>query len=427
MQLDLFENNYIKEVLTISQIKNEKTETSKTKKSKNNIPELKKIKNNFFYQKLEENFKRYQGDIDFAEKMTFLEATVIKSNSIVNYSIPYKKRFNTKSLDNLNNVNQKKTISKSHELKKKETIKNVQSWANKFKDEYKKEHNKEFTGLLSKTTTSKINKLTTCFTRSLFSKYNNSKGFNQRTITFCTFTISENQKHSDEFITKHFVDFIDHLKKVKNYIINPITKERTKNEAFKLKNYVWRSETQENGNIHFHLIADTFLNQDMLRRVWNNYLKKMGYKYSYSSANVQSLKKDKKTKKIKSIDAYLCKYMTKAPLRNKFKYMTRKELKRYPENEIYRRPIIAKSWGCSKELLTLEFPTFYAHEANIVFSELKQHLKKLVSETLPEYITVLIGNTKTALRNTSYLLQKAVKQYYIVMHEFLYQPEIILN
>lgn len=428
MQLDLFNEIIIKNTKQEFKINNEiQPELTQKQNPKIRIQKLESIKNKFFYENLEDNYKRFNGDIDTAEKMTFLNATVIKNNSVVNYSLPYKKRYNKTSLNNLNNVNEKSKLknSLSQEIRKKESIKNVEKWANTFKNEYKKEYQKDYDGLYSKTTRNKISKICNIFTRSLLSKYQNSKSFNQRIITFCTFTITENQKHSDDYITKNFIDFIDHLKKVKNFVINPITKERTKKEGLKLKNYVWRSETQENGNIHFHLIADTFLNQEMLRRVWNNYLKKMGYKYGYGSANVQSLKKDKKNNKILSIEGYLTKYMTKPPLKTKYKNMTNKELKRY--GDIYRRPVIAKSWGCSKDLLILDYPTFYAHEATNVYNQLSKNLKKVVSENLPEYISVLVGNVKKSLRNCSYIMQKAVKQYYITYYEFLYQNQIILN
>ncbi len=309
------------------------------------------------------------------------------------------------------------------EIKKKENIKNVNTWANEFKKQYTKETGRNYTGLLSKQTTSKVLKISSCFTRSVLSKYNSMLGFNQRILSFSTFTITENQKHSDEIITKHFIDFLDHLKKVKNYIIDSITKERTKKECLKIQNYIWRAETQENGNIHFHLIADCFLNQDMLRRVWNGYLKKMGYKYGYGAANIQSLKKDKNGKSIKDVENYLCKYMTKQPFKNKYKYMKRNELQNIPDEEKYRRPVIGKSWGCSKALLSLEYPVFYQAEAKRVMNEFKGKLTQLVVETIPEYIKVFKGKIKSTLKTCSYDLQRAVKSHYKILFLHLYPKQ----
>lgn len=43
-----------------------------------------------------------------------------------------------------------------------------------------------------------------------------------------------------------------------------------------LKNYVWKVEAQENGNIHAHFTTDTFIHWRDLRRVWNRILSAYG-------------------------------------------------------------------------------------------------------------------------------------------------------
>lgn len=427
--IDLFNYQTQKYDLQKSQ-KSDKKEVKKTsltkilrksKKEKVKILTLEEIKENEFNYLLEKNLQNFHGDIDSAIKWTSLDCAVIKPNSLINYKLPYERNYNSKSLENLVNQTVDETKQATYlEIKKKEKINNVNKWANEFKKQYTKETGRTYTGLLSKQTSAKILKISSCFTRSVLSKYNNLLGFNQRILSFATFTITENQKHSDEIITKNFIDFIDHLKKVKNYIIDPVTKERTKQEGLKIQNYVWRAETQENGNIHFHLIADCFLNQDMLRRVWNGYLKKMGYKYGYGSANIQSLKKDGKGNKIKDVENYLCKYMTKQPLKNKYKYMKKQELENISDDEKYRRPVIGKSWGCSKALLSLEYPVFYQGEAKRVLKEFKGKLKQIVSENIPEYIKVFKGKIKETLKTCTYDLQRAVKSHFKILFMHLY-------
>jgi hypothetical protein len=44
-----------------------------------------------------------------------------------------------------------------------------------------------------------------------------------------------------------------------------------------VKNYVWRSEKQKNGNIHFHLIIDRFILYNEIRKRWNRICNKLGY------------------------------------------------------------------------------------------------------------------------------------------------------
>lgn len=52
---------------------------------------------------------------------------------------------------------------------------------------------------------------------------------------------------------------------------------------FGLNNYVWKAETQKNGNIHFHITSDTYMNHTELRLVWNKILSKHGLIQKYTS------------------------------------------------------------------------------------------------------------------------------------------------
>lgn len=45
---------------------------------------------------------------------------------------------------------------------------------------------------------------------------------------------------------------------------------------YDLKNYVWKVETQANGNIHAHFTTDTFIHWKDIRNVWNRILEKKG-------------------------------------------------------------------------------------------------------------------------------------------------------
>jgi hypothetical protein len=54
-------------------------------------------------------------------------------------------------------------------------------------------------------------------------------------------------------------------------------------ERYGLKNYVWRAECQSNGNIHFHIATDSFLNVHAVRRFWNLKLERLGYISAYQN------------------------------------------------------------------------------------------------------------------------------------------------
>lgn len=299
-------------------------------------------------------------DIESIERFVYLPQVVIKPNAMVRSSLPYRKRkVNSRSIANLVQYEDKAVNDALKLIRNKEKIDDVNEWSKSYIVEYETKKEKKYKAVCSKQVSDKIYRVASVFVRAILSGFVSSRGFKQRSISFCTFTITEPQKHSDTEIIKTFVDFLDHLKKVQNYIIDPVSKKETKEKAFILDNYVWRAETQENGNIHFHLLADTFLNQHMLRRVWNNYLGKLGYKYGYGSANVNSLKRDKNSNKILNVERYLCKYLTKPPLRDAYKGMKLKDLEGISDVDKFRRPVLGKNWGCSRALLKLEYPKYY--------------------------------------------------------------------
>lgn len=133
-----------------------------------------------------------------------------------------------------------------------------------------------------------------------------------------------------------------------------------------LKNYVWKVETQANGNIHAHFTTDTFIHWKDIRNVWNRILTKRGiidiYRNKHSSMTFEEYTalydptgakgKEQMRRafttgcnsswsdpnstdvhavyKVKDIGAYLAKYMTK-------------------EDE-ERRTINGRLWGCSTNL-----------------------------------------------------------------------------
>lgn len=81
-----------------------------------------------------------------------------------------------------------------------------------------------------------------------------------------------------------------------------------------LNNYVWRAERQKNGNLHFHMITDTYLRYDKIRDNWNDLLnhfnmidefeKKHGHR-NPNSTDVHAIHK------VKNLTQYFIKYMTK--------------------------------------------------------------------------------------------------------------------
>lgn len=125
-------------------------------------------------------------------------------------------------------------------------------------------------------------------------------------------------------------------------------------------NYLWKAETQKNGNIHFHIIIDEFIDKKIIERIWLNRMAALGYLSDYKKktgksnppcTNVESLR-DKT-----SSGAYVAKYIRK------------------DEGE---RQVVGRCWGCGDKIRALqspeiqvradEFDTFFQ---NIDFSKSK--------------------------------------------------------
>lgn len=152
-------------------------------------------------------------------------------------------------------------------------------------------------------------------------------------VVFVTLTLPARQVHSDKEITNKLLNqFLIELQKYHN-----------------VKRYVWRTEKQENGNIHYHLLINEFIEYQELRKRWNRICNKLGYVDTYQKQmtdffsegfKVSSNCNDKRTieqqrkafiigqksnwtspnstdihntKKIHNIRRYVAKYMAKQP------------------------------------------------------------------------------------------------------------------
>lgn len=103
---------------------------------------------------------------------------------------------------------------------------------------------------------------------------NDGKLFKFR-LSFFTLTLASKQIHSDIQI-KH--DLLNH------FIVELHNK-------WNVKNYLWRAESQMNGNIHFHVTCDRYIPWWELRNTWNRIQDKLGYVARYSQ-NMQEFHKN---------------------------------------------------------------------------------------------------------------------------------------
>lgn len=113
-----------------------------------------------------------------------------------------------------------------------------------------------------------------------------------------TLTLPSKQQHTDQ--------------QIKAKVLNQFLVEARR--WLGLGQYVWRAETQMNGNIHFHLITTTFLEPFRLREVWNRCCEKLGYITAFeqqhghrnpNSTDVHSIKH------VRKLGSYMSKYVAK--------------------------------------------------------------------------------------------------------------------
>jgi len=96
--------------------------------------------------------------------------------------------------------------------------------------------------------------------------YSGREIFNFR-MAFLTLTLPAKQKSPTIDITQRLFNQF-------------LTEIRSRTE---MRNYVWRLEFQKNGNVHYHIATDTYLDYFFVRKIWNRILEKDGYISDFQS------------------------------------------------------------------------------------------------------------------------------------------------
>lgn len=226
-------------------------------------------------------------------------------------------------------------------------------------------------------------------------------------VCMVTITLSSPQHHSDQVI--------------KSQLFNQLLTELREQNG--MNHYVWRAEKQQNGNIHFHLITNIYLNALKLRQKWNRIQNKLGYVDTYATRMNTEIKNfsdyynkyidqaDATTlrrryiygkscnwhnpnstdihsiKKIKNLTAYLCKYLCK-DLQNE--YATYQDI---PPHLLVR----GKLWGLSQSLSALKtvgtaIDSFITQDLNTIWQEFTNHIIQ------KEYFTFIPLQLKDIIR-----------------------------
>ena len=172
--------------------------------------------------------------------------------------------------------------------------------------------------------------------------------------TFWTFTIAKEQSNfeeSDPWISAQFQKLLEGLS---------IRYKRGKSNG--LKNFVWVSEAQERGNIHFHLVTSTeFISVNYVQNYWNKLINQQ----SNNSVDVEFIKESS----IRNISGYFAKYMSKSHQRD------------FEGKGLKGRVIFARSYGYSRNFNILDKIIIHPNRLLKTFPEMeKNKITKKVAE-----------------------------------------------
>nr|WP_185147447.1 hypothetical protein [Ornithobacterium rhinotracheale] len=229
----------------------------------------------------------------------------------------------------------------------------------------------------------------------------------EKYLSFVTLTLPSAQKHHDRVLRKILAKYLDHLKKV-----------------YGLKNYLWKAETQKNGNIHFHVLIDTQIPRKDIQRIWNQYINKLGYVDRYSekmnrltakqylekySKNYKS-EKDcivayQRNKKIGWSNPPSTKIETPKSKRNIVAYVVKYLLKQ----EENKRPVIGAVWGASNKVKKLNYLNFEVSSYLEELNHLRQKLEYV--PTAIQYVELYKGKVYQLIRKGYRKLNEHLKIY----------------
>lgn len=160
---------------------------------------------------------------------------------------------------------------------------------------------KVYTGKVAKSTCSKIRTILDTWLMSVLQhakENHNTFVKNEYYPVFITLTLCAQQMHSDKVINRNMLQrFIEKYK----YHTGSV-------------NIFWRAESQQNGNIHYHILSDRFIDYKLVRKLWNDILEQWGYidlfekKHSHRNPNSTDVKG---VKDVKDFVQYVLKYVAK--------------------------------------------------------------------------------------------------------------------
>lgn len=250
-----------------------------------------------------------------------------------------------------------------------------------------------YNGFMSPSTKRRVRTILTTWLTA-FDKYNNEylEGSNvsKRRLTFATLTLSGKQQHDDNWIKRNML----------NRMLLALQKKHN------VKYYFWRAEKQKNGNIHFHIVVDSYIRNTDLQSEWNSIQADNGYlneffakfkRYNAPSTDIRAI-----SDTVNGIN-YVMKYISKNP----------------DELEDEKMKVSGRIWGCSKELKELK-PYFDLESQDLGNALAKAVKNKDIVLFDSDYFQVYRCDTERFLKKYLPDIYRDYMMYYVNVYAQLY-------
>jgi len=212
--------------------------------------------------------------------------------------------------------------------------------------------------------------------------------------TFWTFTIKDLQTNFEVTDGQYSAQF--------QKLLEGLTRRYQRGRPNGLKNFVWVSEAQERGNIHFHMVTSTkFISVNFVQEYWN----KLVGQESKNSVDVEFIKENS----IRNISGYFAKYMSKSHDKN------------FEGKGLKARVIYCKSFGYSRNFPIFEKLIIHPYRLQKNFPDMeKNKVTKKISEEISidyyflntEKVLELLKNSAVTmgLSKSTHLRQKKIQK-----------------
>jgi hypothetical protein len=236
----------------------------------------------------------------------------------------------------------------------------------------------------------------------------------KRVVSFVTLTLPSVQKHDDNFIKRHLLgDFLQIIQK-----------------KYRVKNLIWKAEAQKNGNIHFHIMADSYLpnvarvrskRQGRINEIWNNICCRYGYLETYKKDRLNDYRKGNLTEAQihwhKAFNFSVPNSTDVHPLKSKTKpesYINKYIAK--PEKD--RRLIEGRIIGCTDQLK--EVQSFTENENGTTSGWASYYALQSMAKHHPKEVKAIYID----IENRVYKGHKPPDEVHIIIEKYYYPPKL---